>query len=83
MGCHVACCCGFGSRILGVQGGEDVAGYGLVFWVRGVKEGETCCVQKRGGWFGSVPPVGGCFREGGFDLGFAALGGVEGDLEGD
>ena len=39
-------------------------------------------MQEGGGRFGFVPPVRGCFREGGFDLGFAALGGVEGDLEG-
>ena len=83
MGRDVACRCGFGRWVLGVEGGEDVAGCGLVVWVRGVEEGESGCVQERGGRFGFVPPVRGCFGEGGFDLGFAALGGVEGDLEGD
>ena len=29
-----------------------------------------------------MPPVGGCFRQRGFDLGLAALRSVEGDLEG-
>ena len=29
-----------------------------------------------------MTPVGGCFCEGGFDLGLPALGAVEGDLEG-
>ena len=82
MGRHVACCCGFGAWVLGVEGGEYVAGYRLVFWVRGVEERETCCVQKRDGRFGFVPPVRGCFREGGFDLRFTTLRGVEGDLEG-
>ena len=33
MGGHVACCCGFGARVLGVEGGEDGAGCGLVGWV--------------------------------------------------
>lgn len=66
-----------------MEGGEDVAGCGLVVWVWGIEEGEACCLQEGGGWFGFVPPVGGCFGEGGFDLGFTALGGVEGDLEGD
>ena len=82
MGCHVACCGGLGGRVLRVEGGEDVASYGLVVWVRGVEEGETGGVQERGRRFRFVAPVGGRFGEGGFDLGFAALGGVEGDLEG-
>ena len=82
MGCHVACRGGLGVRVLRVEGGEDVAGYGLVVWVRGVEEGETCGVQERGGRFRFVAPVRGCFGESGFDLGFAALGGVEGHLEG-
>ena len=83
MGGDVACCCGFGGRVLGVEGGEDVAGEGLMGWVRGVEEGQSGCVEEGRGRFRSVAPVGGRFGEGGFDLGFAALGAVEGDLEGD
>ena len=53
-----------------------------MIWVRGVEEGETGGVQERHGWFRFVTPVRRRFREGGFDLGFPALGGVQGDLEG-
>lgn len=84
VGRHVARRCGLGARLLGVEGGEDVAGDGLVLRVRGVEKGETGRLQeRRGGVFRSVAPVRRRFREGGFDLGFAALGGVEGDLKGD
>lgn len=51
--------------------------------VGGVEEGESGCVEEGRGRFRSVAPVGGRSGEGGFDLGFAALGAVEGDLEGD
>ena len=82
MGGDVACCCGFGAGVMRVEGGEDGAGCGLVGWVCRVEEGEAGRVEERRGGFGFVTPVGGCFREGGFDLGFPALGAVEGDLEG-
>ena len=51
--------------------------------VGGVEEGESGRVEEGRGRFRPVAPVGGRFGEGGFDLGFAALGAVEGDLEGD
>lgn len=82
MGRHVACRCGSGARVLRVEGGEEIAGRGLVLRVRGIEEGEPRGLQKRHGGFRFVAPVGRRFGEGGFDLGFPALGAVEGDLEG-
>lgn len=82
VGRHVAGRCGSGARVLRVEGGEEVAGGGLVVRVRGVEEGEPRGLQEPRGGFGFVAPVGRRFGEGGFDLGFPALGAVEGDLEG-
>ena len=50
----------------------------------GVEEGGSRGLEQvRGQRFGSVAPVGGCAREGGFDGRFPVLGAVEGDLQGD
>ena len=74
----------FGAGILGMEVREDFAGGGEIFRFGGVKESKASGLKEGGRReFRPVAPVGGGFREFGFDLGGTALRGVEGDGDGD